>query len=354
MKLLYKDTALINDKEITTTAQSISDYVNHIRQVVETDGYDADEASINLPSDDGLLDVVMSVVKQKVTRKLKYIIDVGIGGSNLGTKAVYDALFGYTDLLNPDRYPKILFADTCNPSLLAGIVAFVQDHVADPEEVLINAISKSGGTTETIANTEIIMAALAKNFPSLSSRVVITSDEGSKLWKAAQEKGYTCLPIPKLVGGRYSDLSAVGLFPLAAAGIDIQALRKGAVQARSESVTKDISHNPALVSATLLYLHYKQGKNINDHFFFNAEMESVGKWYRQLMGESIGKEQDRQGKTVRVGITPTVSLGSTDLHSVAQLYLGGPLDKLTTFVWTAQNPTDATVPETMIFPSLVS
>ncbi|MEN9328604.1 MAG: Glucose-6-phosphate isomerase [Candidatus Parcubacteria bacterium] len=353
MKLLYKDSAHISDQEILIASSAIADYITHIQQVIKTSTYDAAEASVNLPSDNALLQDVKNLVKEKVNNKLKYIIDIGIGGSNLGTKAIYDALYGYIDVLQPERYPKIIFADTCNPVLLSALITSINNDIKDPDEVLINAISKSGGTTETVANTEIILSALVSKFPTIANRVVITTDEGSNLWKAAKEKGYACLSIPHLVGGRYSILSAVGLFPLAAAGVDIEALRKGALTARNENTQSEPLRNPALISAVLLYLHSKKGKTINDNFFFNAQMESMGKWYRQLMGESIGKEQDLKGNTVRAGITPTVSLGSTDLHSVAQLYLGGPKDKLTTFTWTLREPADPAVPDAMVFPNLV-
>jgi glucose-6-phosphate isomerase len=108
----------------------------------------------------------------------------------------------------------------------------------------------------------------------------------------------------------------------------------------------------AAVSASLLAYFHTQGKTINDNFFFHPELESLGKWYRQLMGESVGKAQSLSGETVHAGITPTISLGSTDLHSVGQLYLGGPLDKFTTFVYT-EHTADIAVPSERVFPELI-
>jgi len=102
----------------------------------------------------------------------------------------------------------------------------------------------------------------------------------------------------------------------------------------------------------MLELQHEHGFTINDNFFFHPELESVGKWYRQLMGESVGKEQSLTGEVVHAGITPTVSLGSTDLHSVGQLYLGGPKDKLTTFVSSKQTAS-LSVPDERVFPNLV-
>ena len=111
--------------------------------------------------------------------------------------------------------------------------------------------------------------------------------------------------------------------------------------------------NLALQSAQVLAAHLQKGYTINDNFFFHPELESVGKWYRQLMGESVGKEHSLTGETVHTGITPTVSLGSTDLHSVGQLYLGGPKDKLTTFVSAPNKLVRVEVPQNRIFPELV-
>lgn len=342
MKFLYKGSSLLLDDVIENTAKTLSAYVTTMQSVVDSKNYEAAESTINLPSDEELLKKVKELKNQKVSPKLKYIVDIGIGGSNLGTKAIYDAFYGYYDILEPNRStPKMIFVDTNEENFLAKLVAFIET-LSDKEEVLVNAISKSGGTTETIANTEIVMAALEKKFPGAKDRLVITTDEGSALWNEAEKQGIAKLGLPKQVGGRYSVLSAVGLFPLAALGLDIDALRAGAVDARTKALTTDVMQNEAVISATILYLHYRNGKNINDNFFFAPQLESIGKWYRQLMGESCGKD----GK----GITPTVSLGSTDLHSVGQLYLGGPKDKTFTFVSTEKPKYEASVPEKLQFP----
>ena len=145
----------------------------------------------------------------------------------------------------------------------------------------------------------------------------------------------------------------MGLFPLCALGLDIDALHQGAEDIRAHCLLGDLSHNPAAQSAAVMAHHYQNSKIINDTFVFNSELESLGKWYRQLLGESIGKEYDIDGNQVFVGITPTVSVGSTDLHSVGQLYLGGPKNKLTTFVYSTKSGAGFTVPTSRTFPSVV-
>ena len=340
MKFLYKNSALIEEKTITETANTLNEYINHLNAVASKKNYEDNEASVNLPFDEELLKEVMNLKEKKVTKSLKYIFVIGIGGSNLGTKAIYDSLFGYYDSLEKERYPKIIFLDTQDTVVLSKIKKLINT-LSSKEEILVNAISKSGGTTETVANLEVVYQVLRNKFGAIDDRIVITTDEGSKMQKAAEAKNIEVLNIPKKVGGRYSVFSAVGLFPLVASGFNIAELRRGAQNMRNVCLRKISEDNPAAISAALIYLHYKQGKNINDNFIFLPQLESLGKWYRQLQGESIGKD----GK----GITPTVSMGSTDLHSVGQLYLGGPKDKITTFIYGENLQDQTSVPQKTAF-----
>jgi glucose-6-phosphate isomerase len=336
--------------ETDDVVRQLEEYTTRLREVRSSGAYTEFESSLHLPGDEDLLARVQAVAVQKVTPQLKYHIVVGIGGSNLGTKAVYDALMGYRDLMSITESPRLLFAETSDPEGLSQLLQLLET-ISTPEEVLVSVISKSGGTTETLANFEIIMERLGKRFGDVTSRVVAITDTGSKLATAAADKGIATLEMPLPVGGRYSVFSAVGLFPLLSVGIDIVALRRGAVASLERCLAKD-GDNIAAQSAAILALQQKNGHHINDNFFFHPELESVGKWYRQLMGESVGKEQSLLGEVVHAGITPTVSLGSTDLHSVGQLYLGGPKDKLTTFV-SAKQSAAVQVPTERVFPDLV-
>ena len=340
MKFLYKNSALIEEKTITETANTLNEYISHLNDVASKNNYESDEASINLPFDEELLKEVTNLKEKKVTKNLKYIFVIGIGGSNLGTKAIYDSIFGYYDIIEKERYPKLIFLDTQDAAVLSKTKTLI-NNLSSKEEILVNAISKSGGTTETVANLEVVYEVLRNKFGAIDDRIVITTDEGSKMQKAAEAKQIDALTIPQKVGGRYSVFSAVGLFPLVASGFNIAELRRGAQNMRNVCLRKMSEDNPAAISAAIIYLHYKQGKNINDNFIFLPQLESLGKWYRQLQGESIGKD----GK----GITPTVSMGSTDLHSVGQLYLGGPKDKITTFIYGENLQDQTSVPQKTAF-----
>ncbi len=359
IEFTYKNSLISWDK-VVETSNTLSHYIEHLQEIASVGDSSEDEisykeveSSVNLPFDINSYKKVTEVAQKIDTKNLKYIIVVGIGGSNLGTKAVYDSMRGTLDSFLNEKMPKMIFADTVNPRLLEDIRTIIDKNITAHDEVLINVISKSGTTTETIANFEAIYSFFKNRFGEIKNRIVVTTDRDSKLWNNAQEYGFETLEIPAMVGGRYSVFSPVGLFPLIVAGIDVTSLLKGARVMNDRCIKKDVSENPALASATLIYLHNKAGVSINNSFFFNSELESVGMWYRQLMGESLGKKFGANGDEVNVGITPIVSVGSTDLHSMAQLYFGGPNDKFTTFVYTLADDIKISVPDDMLFPELV-
>ncbi|MBI3671497.1 hypothetical protein HY249_01745 [Candidatus Azambacteria bacterium] len=352
MRVNYKNTSLISENEIAGKVLELKEYLRKLNEVAMVGGYDASEASINLPADESFLKKAKAFAKDKKTKKLKYVVVIGIGGSNLGTQAVYEAIYGTLNIALKSKDPKMIFLDTNNPKLMFDVQDILSD-VKDKEEIVVNIISKSGSTTETVANFEVLYQFLKKRIDGIEERVVTTTDFGSKLWQKAEEKSFAVLEIPKNVGGRYSVFSSVGLFPLALCGVDVKSLLGGARLMRDECLNEDFQKNPALASAILTFLHYKKGANISNSFFFHSQLETIGRWYRQLMGESIGKEKDKNGNVVHIGITPIISIGSTDLHSMAQLFLGGPKDKFTTFVNTEFQKSKVAVPKKMIFDGLV-
>jgi len=329
LKLFYED-ALVPKDRILKTAEEIMPEIEKARSVISK-GYDDDRAFINLPDDEETLSIVKRTIEEKLSLQPEFLIVIGIGGSNLGTLAVQEAILGKLYNLSASTI-KVLYADTVDSALISSIINLVKPTLKRNGNVLLNVISKSGITTETVANFRILIDLLRKYKEGYKDHVVVTSDRGSKLWKLAVKEGFTTLEIPRKVGGRYSVLSPVGLFPLGLLGIRIEDLLKGARQMREACVDADLERNPAAIIACIQFNHYQEGKNISDLFFFSSDLESLGKWCRQLMAVSLGKEFDRNGRKVNVGITPTVSVGSTDLHSVAQLYLGGPYDKFTTFI----------------------
>jgi len=288
-----------------------------------------EHASLLMPDDTTTAEAVRRVAKD--IGPVQLLIVVGIGGSNLGTWAVQEAILG--KLYNTtDPTPKILYCDTVDADSVSSIQENMEAHLKQGNNVLLSVVSKSGSTTETIANFEVLLQTLQKYRKDYKKWVVVTTDHGSNLWNLAMDEDFHKLAIPALVGGRYSVFSACGIFPLAMLGLDIAQLRNGAADMRKQCSSTSLKENIAAQSAIIQYTHYRKGMNVSNLFLFSNDLEMVGKWYRQLMGESIGKDHTRSGKKSLTGITPTVSVGSTDLHSMVQLYLGGPHDKFTTFV----------------------
>jgi len=332
----YKDTALVPAVDLQTLGVQLAPEIKRIQAALPT-GYASDYASINLVTDEHMHTAIQAVADEKKRLNPKILIVIGIGGSNLGAMAVHQALKGtlYND--QSDEL-KVYWADTVDADYIHTIITHMQAVLKAGHSVLLTIISKSGSTTETAANAQIFLALLKRYKPDDYFRYVVAiTDKNSQLWNIAAQERFVSLEIPKKVGGRYSVFSAAGLFPLAMLGVNITQLLEGARFLMPELLDTTIERNPAALSAISLAHAYRSGKTIHDTFLFSVALESVGKWYRQLMGESIGKEYNRSGKLVHVGITPTVSVGSTDLHSVGQLYMGGPRDKITTFI-TVQNP----------------
>ena len=350
---LRTDHCLVEDYEIEKTAELLHPYIDRLNHILESKEYHEYESSICLPEDSTLFQKTKDVVASHDLSKIKYVIDIGIGGSNLGTKAIYDAAFGFFDSVQNNRYPKMIFLDTINDELLKRMATSIQSNIYSPGEVLIFLISKSGGTTETIANFELLHAHAPTLFEKDLGNVIVITDEGSALYNQAMEKHLGVITIPKPIGGRYSVFSGVGTAPLEAVGINVKEVLEGASTILPFALSKDVHTNPSALSAITQYLQLQKGKDIHNLFIFQSNFESIGKWYRQLMGESIGKELDKDGKSVHTGIVPNLSIGSTDLHSVGQMYLGGPENEMTEFVFASKPHDPLTLPQTLLTGNLI-
>ncbi len=298
-----------------------------LKKLSATKDFSDETCFVHLPFDSAVIDSVSAVVALKKKLNPKLIVVVGIGGSSLGAIAVQEALLGRQ--WNLHNHPRILYADTVDPDALQAIIAEMQDVLRQGLQVLINVVSKSGTTVETVADFEVLLNVLKRHRKNAENYVVMTTTRDSSLWSFAVRNGFSLLEIPKKLVGRYSVFSPVGLFPLGMLGIDIRKLVEGAAN-MCKLCLGDVKKNPAVLGAVIIFLHRKKGRVIYDNFLFSTDFESLGKWCRQLLAESIGKSKN-------AGITPTVSIGSTDLHSQLQLYLAGPDNRLTNFVFTPFN-----------------
>jgi len=323
-------------------------HIARVRQVVEQGDYTPVEASVNAPLDEHLLESVEAFAKQFVTAQLRYVFLVGIGGSNLGTEAIYQVFYQARDMTSHTG-TRLITLDTNNPANLSGVASIINT-IQSTEEFVVITVSKSGGTTETLANTELLLAMLEQQCGPVPERVIVISDMNSPLLQAGQALGMHTFAMPPMVGGRYSVFTAVGLVPLALLGIPVRELVSGAAAAVQNGQHHDVSLNESAQLAVFAHDAYEQGLFIHNLFLFASELETLGKWWRQLVGESLGKTTT--DKKAVVGVTPTVAIGSTDLHSMGQLYLGGPKQTFTIFV-SVFGGSEYVVPTERVFPKLV-
>jgi glucose-6-phosphate isomerase len=238
----------------------------------------------------------------------KFIFVVGIGGSDLASKAVWQAM----TLHRPEIEKKIFFLESPDLREYEEIENLVKNDVASLEEVALIAVSKSGGTLETLETFHKTFNILSDKLGmGISERVIIISSPETPLWKIAEEKGIEKIEWQGDVGGRFSAFTIAHTKVLSIAGLNADAFVAGGREMDTES---------ALHLAKNIFDNYKKGANILDFFIFNSELEDSGKWCRQLIAESLST------------ITPTVSIGPVDLHSMLELYLDGPKDRFTLFI----------------------
>jgi glucose-6-phosphate isomerase len=262
------------------------------------------------------------------------LVVLGIGGSALGNIALQTALNPY--MYNIDQKqrtgPRLFVFDNVDPPQLVSFLDWLGKGL---EKTIFNVISKSGRTSETAAQFMIVRQMLLDKLgpESLREHIVATTDaKHGTLRKIADETHLQCLEVPDGVGGRFSVLSAVGLFSAAMCGIDIDSLLAGARDMDKRVSSEDFYKNPAAINAAIHYHFFNNGKRISVMMPYSHALKDLADWYRQLWAESLGKKEDVEGNAVIAGPTPVKALGTTDQHSQVQLYREGPNDKLFTFL----------------------
>ncbi len=257
---------------------------------------------------------------------------LGIGGSALGPIAVQQALshLRYNELTNGKRNgPRLYVEDNIDPERMASLF-----DVIDLERTAFNVITKSGSTSETMAQLLLVVNLLKKRFgDKWTEHVIATTDEKKgNLIKIAQSNGLRTFYVPDGVGGRFSELCPVGLIAAAVCGVDIDELLAGAAYADELSTDRNVWANPAATLAILEKLAMDAGCNIGVMMPYADSLKYMADWYAQLWAESLGKAFDVNGTRVNCGQTPVKALGVTDQHSQVQLYTEGPFDKVITFL----------------------
>ena len=251
----------------------------------------------------------IKIAAEKIKKSCDVLVVIGIGGSYLGARAAIEFIKSplYNNL-NKDT-PDIYFAgNNISPTALTELIS-----ICEGKDICINVISKSGTTTEPAIAFRVFKKILIDKYgaEAAKDRIFVTTDKArGTLKKFSDEAGYETFVVPDNVGGRYSVLTAVGLLPIACAGIDIDALMNGAAQAMKDYSTDDMNKNTAMKYAALRNVLEKKGKHTEILVGYEPYLLMLNEWWKQLYGESEGKD----GK----GIFPSSLIFSTDLHSLGQ------------------------------------
>ncbi len=296
----------------------------------------------DLHKDKAMLAAVKKSARGFATQGYENLVVLGIGGSALGIRTLVTALRPpYYNLLSKDQRggrPRLFVMDNIDPETFGAML-----ELCPPEKTLYNVISKSGGTAETLSQLLIVLESIEKAVgkSAVKRHVVVTTGAAkakgrpSSLQHIKSAYGLSGFSVPTNVGGRYSVFSAVGMFPAAVLGIDVDALA-GGCRAMDRRVSKaSIEDNPAYLRAAIHYsLSERKGKSISVMMPYSDRLRDVPDWYRQLWAESLAKNAPLDGSAPLscAAQTPIKALGVTDQHSQLQLFLEGPNDKVITIL----------------------
>ncbi len=291
---------------------------------------------VNLPRDYDKAEFArIKAAAEKIKGSCDILIVIGIGGSYLGARAVIELLNSQFCNLKKNNGPQILFAgNSLSPAYLNELLA-----LCEGKDICVNIISKSGTTTEPAIAFRVFRKLLEEKYgEKAKERIFATTDKArGSLKQLADKEGYEAFVIPDDVGGRYSVLTAVGLLPAAVAGIDIDALLAGAAEAM-ESLKGDT--NDCTKYAALRNILLRKGKTVELLTSFEPSFTMMGEWFKQLFGESEGKDNK--------GIFPSSAIFSTDLHSLGQYVQEGMRNLFETVVSFDAPQSDYTIGESEI------
>lgn len=308
----------IQNKRLKLLREKAEKYSKFVASVSTKTDYMKHESALAIPLDHSYQkDIAKKIAPLKGA---KHIVLIGIGGSSLGTEAVYAALAFTTS-------PSLLVLDAIDSEALTKLESLIETLDSSSSLALV-VVSKSGTTTETLVNGVRALEICEKKFgKDIAKRTVFVGTKGTEFWNIGKKKKVICVSFPEAIGGRYSVFSAVGIVPLTLLGIDVVSFCEGATLALSREYRKQTVEH-----AVSLALLGEEGVHTVNFFTFNERLKLLGYWYRQLLAESIGKTMTTNGATFCHQLLPTVAT-SVDLHSMAQLYLGGYRGMYTHFVY---------------------
>ncbi len=273
---------------------------------------------------------------KKIQNDSEVLVGIGIGGSYLGAQASIEFLNSSFYGREKEKYPTVVFCgNSLSGSYLYDLLEWLED-----KDFSINIISKSGTTTEPSIAFRVLKDKLIKKYgkEEAAKRIYATTDRAKGALKTeADAEGYEEFVVPDDIGGRFSVLSAVGLLPIAVAGGDIDAMMKGAADARAAYTDPDVSEDNPYQYAALRNILYRKGYTTELLENYEPSLRMFGEWWKQLMGESEGKDQK--------GIYPSSANFTTDLHSLGQYIQEGRRNLMETVIRVENPEHDVTIPD---------
>ena len=320
------------------------------------------EGNINSPASIARL----KELGKHVQENTDVVISLGIGGSFLGNKVLFDVHCGelWNSLSNEqrDNYPRIYFSgNNIDPRATGDLIRSLKNqakiarsHKKRALRVMLLVISKSGGTLDTMSNFMVVYKALRDDADIELEVVAVTDPNEEKptlLKKLAKDKGWQTFAVPDGVGGRFTVFTEVGLKLAACIGFDIESFLAGARDMDEACQNDDLWKNPAMLNAALKFAaSEKHGRDIEVMMPYGDYLKSVSEWYIQLLAESLGKQFNKEGKEVCYGRTPVVAVGTTDMHAQTQQHQEGKLNKVVQFIRIDKWADDLVIPN--VFPEV--
>jgi glucose-6-phosphate isomerase len=316
MNISYFDDARVTDTVLSQKSKKLQPYRAQIQANLEQGNLSVPEASLYAVRVLELHETVERLTTKY--KKTKHLILIGIGGQTLGVEAIH-AVLG-------TKKVELSVIDTVSVAALKNLFDTLVRY-KKVSDILVCVSSKSGTTTETQANAEVVLEHLYTRFGDATyGQLVCISNAKTPLMQFAKKVQAECIAMPESIGGRFSIGTAAGIVPLALLGHDVDDFIEGFLDANHPTLEAVVADSAARLATyhTLGYPHY-------NFFAFETRLERLGAWYRQLLSESLGKAEDLSGKPIKQIMVPTIST-PVELHSTGQLYMSGVPDAYTDFV----------------------
>lgn len=287
----------------------------------------SDVGFIGLPENKQALAPILSAVKKFQNKT--HIVHIGIGGSSLGPEMLIECL------RSPLQSKNFYFWNNIDPEELYLQISSLEKSITKSEDVLFYIVSKSGSTAETMAHLSLALQWLEKrgiNKTRFNDFILVCTDPvKSELKDFANEYQLDQLDFPSNVGGRFSVLTAVGLFPAALAGLKIERFLEGALHQKAQldqSASHSLSHPLFQLAGKINAARTDSHPRVQTVLMpYSSRLKELGTWFVQLWAESLGKKLNLKNENVNIGLTPVCAIGATDQHSIIQLFCEGPHDK---------------------------